>query len=424
MEAALIIAIVGVIFFLSHLFSGIFNRTKIPDVLFLFIIGLIFGPIFNIIKPSDFGALGSIFTTITLVIILFESGTGLNLDNIRKTLKNFTTLTIFNFVATMIMIGFITSITTGIGLARSFLLGAILGGTSSAIVIPLLKQIEMEEESKTILILESVLSDVLCIVSALAIIEAYKIGENHFGFIIGNIISSFSLAAILGIMFAYIWSLLLNKIRTIQNSIFTTLAFVFVVFGIVEFLGFSGAIASLAFGVTIANIKKLKLPLIKRYISLKPTTFNETEKIFFSEIVFILKTFFFVYVGLSIQITNLWLIIFGLIITVLIFILRIPVVRFSIKKSTPKYDTSIMAVTVPKGLAAAVLASIPLQQGIERGDFIQNTTYSVLLFSIILTSLLVLLVNKTHVKSFYYLIFSGYKNSNRQKSRFLFFIKK
>jgi Kef-type K+ transport system membrane component KefB len=39
-DVALIIAVVGVIIFLAHLFTGIFNRLMIPDVLFLIVIGI------------------------------------------------------------------------------------------------------------------------------------------------------------------------------------------------------------------------------------------------------------------------------------------------------------------------------------------------------------------------------------------------
>jgi hypothetical protein len=49
---------------------------------------------------------------------------------------------------------------------------------------------------------------------------------------------------------------------------------------------------------------------------------------------------------------------------------------------------------VPKGLAAAVLASIPYQMGIEGGEFIRDIIYAIILISITLTSILVYLVEK------------------------------
>jgi potassium/hydrogen antiporter len=53
-----------------------------------------------------------------------------------------------------------------------------------------------------------------------------------------------------------------------------------------------------------------------------------------------------------------------------------------------------MSAIVPKGLAAAVLATIPLQRGIVGGEFIMNLTFSIVLFSIVFTSVLVPLVGR------------------------------
>ncbi len=106
-------------------------------------------------------------------------------------------------------------------------------------------------------------------------------------------------------------------------------------FGVSELLGYSGPVAALAFGATLGNIELFRLPLLKRYVPHESVALDETEKVFFSEVIFLLKTFFFVYIGLSIQLADFWLISFGLILTLLLFLLRIPVVRLSIHKSTP-----------------------------------------------------------------------------------------
>ncbi len=121
-----------------------------------------------------------------------------------------------------------------------------------------------------------------------------------------------------------------------------------------------------------------------------------------------LKTFFFVYVGLSFQLMDSWLLYLGAIITAAIYVLRIPITRLALHRSTPKADASIIAIMVPKGLAAAALASIPLQQGFAEGEIIQNLTYAILLFSIILTSLLTFLLGRTRLSTVYGWAFTGF----------------
>lgn len=401
MQITLTVMFVGVIIFCAHLFAAIYNRTKIPDVLFLFIIGFLVGPVFHLVRPAHFGAVGQVFTTITLILILFESGIGISLKGIRQSLKGLLKLTILSFFGTVIIVGGLVFLFTKLGIMQSLMVGAILGGTSSAIVIPIIDQLKMHEDSKRILIFESIINDVLCIVLTFSLLEAYKLGQIKIGLMTLKIIASFVLAGAFGVVGAFIWSTILNRIRNLQNSTFTTLAFVFIVYGIVESLGFSGAIAALVFGYTINNISKFDFSLIRYSDRLQKTELDSRERGFFSEISFLLKTFFFIYIGVSMQISGIGLLIFGLIITIVIYALRIPVVSLTIPKNTPVEDATLFSVIIPKGLAAAVLASIPLQQGVVGGAYIQNLTYAVVLFSIVFTSALIFLVDKTQLADVY-----------------------
>lgn len=394
METAGIIVSIGLIIFVSHLFTGIFERKMIPDVLLLMLLGLAVGPILGLVTPAEFGIAGPMFTTITLVVILFEGGLDLKIDSLRSAIKGTLSLTFINFFVTVTIVGLIGWVIFRMNLLDSLILGAILGGTSSAVVIPLVRKLKVTDSSRTVLILESAFSDVLCIVFTLALLEVYRIGNVNVGLIIGKVISSFALAGFMGWVGAIFWSFLLLRIRTIKNSIFTTPAFVFIIYGISEILGYSGAISALVFGFTLANISLFNLSILKKYTIAEPITLNQTEKVFFSEVVFLLKTFFFIYIGLSISFNSFWTISLGLLLTVIIYIARIPIVKLSTRKTTQTYDKTIMSIMVPKGLAAAVLASIPLQMGLEGGEFIRDITYAVVLLSITLTSLLVYLVEK------------------------------
>lgn len=411
MNIVIAIASLGVLYFLAHAFAAIFSRTKIPDALELIIVGLCLGPIFGIVAPDHLGAVGPVLVTITLIVILFESGLSISLNTLVKAWSRGVALTTINFLATTIIIGTAALLLTDLTPLTSFMLGAIVGGTSSAVVIPLIRQLKMQKESSTILLFESALTDVLCIVVALVFIDAYKGEAPSWGLMIGDMIASFIVAAALGVAGAILWSILLNKTRTLENAIFATPFFVFVIFGLAEVLGYSGYIAALAFGITIGNMDLLKLRLSKIRLfrlPLKPIALNETERKLFAEVVFLLHTFFFVYVGILIQITNSQLMYIGLILTVLIFILRIPVVRLSTSKSTPIEDVSLMAVIVPKGLAAAALASLPLQQGISGGEVIQSVVFAIVLSSILLTSTLIFLMHKTVLSKLYRRMFSGF----------------
>ena len=395
------IAFVGILVFLAHLFSGIFSRTRIPDVILLIIIGICVGPLLlNLTSPEEFGVVGPVFTTITLIIILFESGLSLRLGMLRTALGGAMILAPLSFFSTMAVVAGLAIWLTDLGLLPAFILGAIVGSTSEAVVIPLLRHLGVTEETKTLLSVESSVNDVLSIVITVALVQAY-VGKFEIASVTGGLIASFLVALVFGIIGALIWSVLLNKIRAVKNAIFTTPAFVFVIYGLVEYFGFSGAIAALAFGITIGNIETIRVPIFRTLTVKEAVGLNETEKLFFSEIAFLLKTFFFIYLGISLKLISGELIIIGLILTVVAFILRLPAVKLSVRKFMAPKDVSVMAVMVPKGLAAVVLATIPLQQGVAGGEIIRDITYGVVLLSILLTSILVLLLEKTKLPGLY-----------------------
>jgi potassium/hydrogen antiporter len=405
MPTALTIVFVGITIFLSHYFAALFARTKIPDVLWLFTIGILLGPVFHVVSPSNFGAVGPVFTTITLVFILFESGIDQRLEPLIKALNGTAKITTYNFVGTCLVAGSIAYFYTDLGVLRSLLLGSIVGGTSSAVVTTLARAFPMGEKTRTILILESAFSDVFTLGVPLTLMTAYKIGRVDVAYVTGQMIAAFVLAAMLGIAGAFFWSVLLNRMRTLQNTVFTTPAFVFIIYGVVEVLNFSGPIAALMFGITLGNIDVLGPPIMRNMISKKPIALNEHERAFFSEAVFLLRTFFFVYIGLSVRLEDWWYFSLGAIITGALFLARIPIVRMSVPRNTSPKDATFMATMIPKGLGAAVLASIPAQQGIEGGDVIQSIVFSIILCTTFFSTILTFLVDKTALAKVYALLF-------------------
>ncbi|MBQ8221960.1 MAG: cation:proton antiporter [Bacteroidales bacterium] len=405
MEPALLILTLGTLVFAAHWFAEIFSKKRIPDVLMLMLIGIVIGPVFKIVDAEKLSSMGNVFGQLTLVTLLFESGTELSFRTLADSIKTTVKVTLINFIFTMIAIGLLGWLALGMNPGISFMLGAALGGSSSAVAIPLVKQISIGEKSKTILILESAFSAILCIVVTLAIFESYKYGEIRVGIIFGQVFSSFLLASLIGVVGAIFWSMVLDKVRTINNSIFTTPAFVFIIYGINELLGYSGIISALAFGIALANMELIQNRWIRKFVDRIPTLLNPTEKTLFSELVFLMKTFFFVYVGISIKFDNLISLLIGLGISFLLIILRIPVVRLSLHsdiKNISNKDRAFLSMMIPRGLAAAVLATMIAQSQLPGSDRVGNIVYSVIFFTIIFTSILVPLLEKSvRFRNFY-----------------------
>ena len=404
---ALVIAVVGGLIFLAHFFVHIFDRTRVPDVLMLIIVGIILGPLSKLVPVESFGLVGPVFVTITLVVILFEGGVALKLRVLSSALSKAVKLAFASFFLTMVVVGVAAHLLLPLDWIPSLIVGSIVASTSEAIIIPLVKQLKTSEEMHALLSVESSINDVLSVAVTLALIGAYGLGGINVGTITGDLIASFLVAIIFGFGGAFLWSLILRRIHTMKNAMFTTVAIVFALFGLVETLGFSGAITALAFGITIGNIESIKLPRLGKPLAGNPVGLTETERAFFTEASFLLKTFFFIYLGISLQFSSAGIILIGILITFMAFVLRIPAVKITVGRSFTPKEAALISVMIPKGLAAAVLASIPAQEGIIGGELIRDVTYIVILSSIVVTSVIIPLLGRSRVSYFYQSIVSG-----------------
>lgn len=384
------ILFIGLMVFFAHFLSLQFRKTNIPDVLVLVIVGIVLGPLLGFVSPADFGKVGSLFATIALVVILFEGGTTLDMNVLSRSLTTTGKLAVGCFALTALIATLIGMYALGLGMLPAAMLGLTLGSTSPAVIIPLVKILRVSDKPATVMILESALTDVLSIIGVFALLQIYTQGGVEPGRLIGSVLSAMVFAIVIGVIGGIGWLLVLGRVRDFPNTISSTLAYVFIVYGATEGLGFSGAIAALALGFTLTNFEEFKLhriPSIDRNI----VPLNDIDLAFYSEAVFLLRTYFFVYLGISIHFSAVHLALTAAAIVLLIYLMRIILTRLVFRN--PDYtlrDTAITSMMVPKGLAAAVLAALPLQYGVTGGEVIRDTTYMAVLISITLTALLVM----------------------------------
>ena len=394
MDTALIILYLGFLYFLSHFFSWVFERSRIPDVLLLIILGLILGPtIMGVVNPSDFGKVGPVMTTVALTVILFESGTSLKLSALKSAAGPTLSIGLLTFVVTVLLtaaVGFLV----GLSALEAILLGSILGGTSAAVVIPLVNSLGMDESPKTVLILESAITDVLCIILSFSLIGALEKGSVEINTMLQGIGASLGVAALLGIAAGVLWLQAWKVVHRFPNSTFTTIAYAFVVYGFVDSIGFSGAIGALTLGLTIANSKQF---------GAAESPLSPTERRFYGEIVFILKTFFFVYLGICMEFSQPLLVVVAVLAIVIVYFGRLGITRIVLSKKVSRPDAVLTSIMIPKGLAAAVLASVPaqMQNPPPGASKIQAITFAGVFISILLTAVMIPALKTKAVSGFY-----------------------
>ena len=405
------IAIFGLasLFFIGHLLQWFFFKTKIPDLLILIAFGFLIGPsAFEIVSYESLGQVGRVLATVTLIIILYEGGLHLNASDLLKSSLPSLVLSFLSFflivsLTTLFLAPFFSTPT-------ALLIGLGIGSTSSAIVFPLIKPLNLKEETKIRLSLESAFTDVLAIIAFLAVLDSV-LTENYN---LTNLVLSFGtkpfISIVMGVVFALSWAFVRKVFSHLFNMPFSTEAWSLLTYAVIELLNLNGAIGILAFGFALANLNFLPLSL-SRLFNLKPISDNEISLL--KEISFLLKTFFFLYLGMLIQLSALNIFILAILLTFLIFVTRYVAVRlvFSNKKFS-YFDALISMGMGPRGLACAVLATLPLQKGYVHGEFIQNLIFYIILISIVSTSIFVIFGQTKLFQKIFSPLFRSYLNSS------------
>ncbi|MBS7808495.1 cation:proton antiporter [Variovorax sp. PCZ-1] len=398
---AVIILTIGAVIFLSHFLSLLFKKTNIPDVLLLMGLGLLLGPVLGWVDGSDFGKIGPIIATIALVVILFEGGTSLQLSTMRSAIATTGAFALACFLVTALIVIACGMYFLQLALLPAAMLGIILAGTSSAVVIPMVSSLRMGEKAGTVMVLESALTDVLCIVGVVALLHIHAEGNVEAGKLMGNVLSSLIFAAVIGILGGLGWLLILGKVRDFPNTLSSTIAYAFIVYGLTEFLGFSGAIAAMTLGITLTNFGEMGLKRFKPF-SQNVEALTEFDRAFYREAVFLLKTYFFVYLGVSMQFHGWTPVYVALGMMGLTFASRIFLTRTMLSGDDfSGRDKALASMLAPKGLAAAVLAAVPLQYGVPGAAVIRDTTYMVVLVSICICAALVMAYSLKPVRAMY-----------------------
>ena len=392
----IIIIGLSVLFFMGHALNWFFIKTKVPDLLILIILGFILGPsITGLIQPDlHLGQAGKVLSIITLIIILYEGGLHLSFKDLAESSLSALSLSLLSFFSITIVTTLI--LLTVLPLMPAILVGVGIGSTSSAIVIPMVRPLSIQKQTKTVLSLESAFTDVLTIVIFLGLLE-YLTAENSSGgkFFI-NLSSTPIMSVGIGIVAGVIWAFLRKKTE-VSRLPFAGESAALLTYGILEFLSLNGAIGVLSLGFALANINLLP-PVLRDVLEDKPVTTDELTLL--GAVTFLLRTFFFLYLGLLIQIKGLSAILYAFILVGLIFATRYLSIRLVFKgKGFARLDALTATAMGPRGLACAVLATLPLQRGLSDGEWIQNLIFAVIPLSILTTSLIVSFAEKDWFKS-------------------------
>ncbi len=393
---------VALILLFGYFAEFMFKKVNVPDVLFLILLGFVLGPVLKYVTPEQIEGFAPFFTAFALLFVLFDGAFSIDFRSLAKGFSSSIVVTAFNFFVSTIVIAAVLMLINPLiekfigfsfTIPMAFLVGFALSGTSSSFVIPILKQLNVKGEIYSVLTIESALTDVFCIVFAFATMEIIKLASFNPQSVISNIASLFAVAGFIGIIAGIVWIVIVGKVLKHNKSYMATIAYLIMVYVVTEFLHGNGAIAALFFGLVLKNSKILTSSFErimhkgKKDIE-KDFGFSVTspeEQLFYAQISFFLKTFFFVYIGILFSYDNLWTLAIGLVLAFAVMLSRnlSGIVIKNFKESERKLVFAVFA----RGLAAAAIIQVIASQKIPNAEMITSIAYAFIIFTIILSSI-------------------------------------
>jgi NhaP-type Na+/H+ or K+/H+ antiporter len=363
------------------------------------LLGILLGPVFHLVNPSDFGEAGQIFTTLALILVLFKSGLNFRLLSLRGAVGQGFFLTTVCFALVMCSASFLAYFMLGLSQAYAFVIGAIVAGNSPAVIVPMLAKLRVAKTTKTILFLEANLTGVYTIILALAFLSAALHGEAISAQKIAwDVAKSFGIGTLFAVLAGLFWMGILNHVRQLENAVSLTFAFVLLVYSISGLSGADGAIATLVFGITAGNMRLIRRSLLHKLDIRRLLTLNKGEKSFFDEIEFIFKTLFFVYMGICMHLGRVELLMLGLLLVLAKFLFRTLPINYCVSRQISRRDCSVILAMCPNGLVSAVLAAMIAVQLPQEGEIIQDVIYAVIFFSVFISNLMSYRIEKGGLK--------------------------
>jgi cell volume regulation protein A len=365
--------------------NRLFIWTRVPDVVVLMAAGVLLGPVLHLAKPAQFVQITHAFGTLALLLILFEGGLELN---IRQTLRHFPGGLVFGVISyglTFVLIGFVAHFGLKLSYSNAALVGAVLGCTSSTVILPVLQQLGAREPVKVILLIESTLGDVLGVLTVGLLLDV-RSGATTGG---GDAMRGLAIQILIPLAAAFVvgfgWSRLLPYLTDQRFWQVLTFAVVLLIYSITESLHGNGLLAVLGFGLTLSNLPARKNAVTESGFWFTPRIAPH-EKIlsFHSELSFLVRTFFFVLIGVVVDLSGLgrlWFVIPGILAALL-------VARWlAVKSSNWSWnevradERELMTWIFPRGLITIVLA-LQVLEAVDTGlSFLTGLAFVAILFT-------------------------------------------
>lgn len=384
---------------LGALGEYVYAYTGLPDAVWLVGAGVLLGPGLGMVQPELLQPAVPVFGAVALTVILSGSAYRLRIAEVARIARRGLALGLVSFVlAVLAIVGFLAMLSE-FGWVRTaspmawVLVGVIVGGSSSLLIIPATSAKRVDETTATTLEVESSATDGLCIVVALALIEILLRGEMEIVKPVLSFAQQVGIGLAMGLLAAALMVSFFPGLRGKPHGYTLFLALMLALYGVTTHMSGNGAMAVLVASLLIGNASTLVPRLIP---GARPEGFvgSEVGRAMQDHTTFLVKSFFFVLIGLMFP-TDPRSMGLGAAAAVILLIARAPAVWMTMRGSgCSRKSKWQLTLACPRGLTAGVLATLPLQAGLVVMEKLSQAVFALIVTSILIFSVGFMLIDR------------------------------
>ncbi len=389
MSSAAFLILLGGLLVLAFLAEEALRRFRFPPVLALMGFGAILGPLTAVLPSDAFLPVAPHFGALAFLLILFEGGLDLRFSLLARHLAPGVRLGAAGFAAAAAGATLLAA-ASGMASGPAIALGLVVAPVSGAIVLPLAARVGFREEIRTVVVLEAALADVLAVL-AMSVFGKLATGGGLGGLLAAGSVLAAALSVGLAAIAGLVWPRVLRRLGDRKYVDALTFGLALAMWGGVESLGASGALAVLTFGATLSNEEAILRALRLDPEGIVPVAEDVVKRLheFIGQLTFVVRAFFFVFLGALLDLRSLSaieLVRAGGLVGVFLLLRRALLSSYERRGvlSLDAFEARAVWLLQPRGLVSAVLALEAHHLGVPGADALVRVASLV----IVLTNLL------------------------------------
>jgi len=399
--------------FVGFVLDSLFERIRVTSVLPLMLLGVALVH-FGLLPASTVALLSSLIpfvSAVTISFILFSVGLGIRVEDLRHVLGRATAFTLLVQLATAAGIATLAVELLGWDPILATAFGFALSGPGSIAVPVLVRAGRLPSRIGTALLFESVAADVLVLLVPLFLIAVDVTGTLSVPAAAASLVPVIAGSIVVGLAAGVFWTWVLDRLResTAGYTWTLTITMVIATYAASDYLKLSPALTVFLFGLLVGNVAALSprgaeglRPVrgwpaawdrFRRLLDLSPDGIDVLHlQNVQREISFFASSFFFVYIGVLFQLGSLSraiLLVAGVSAVAMlgVRVLFLPILRpYLVGAPTERRrQETLAAFCIPRGLASAIVATVPLSVGLAAPGFLNGVFLGILLSTVVST---------------------------------------